>query len=92
MDSKNQVKPNPPVDGFLVIIVCLVVSNFVLWIVGKDKSWSSYDNIVVSLMLLFNHINSHYVKSGWFSFIRWAWLVLGGLYILSLFYQTFLVN
>jgi hypothetical protein len=70
---------------FLVLILCLVSINLFLLVRHGDYRYDRYGNLVVSLMLLFNHIAFLYTKTGWQSKVMkgvaWAWLAFGIVYI-----------
>ena len=71
---------------FLVLILCLVSFNLFLLIRWGDYRYHKYLNLVVSLMLLFNHVAFHYTKTGWQSkvmkSVAIAWLAFGLVYTL----------
>ena len=73
--------------GFLVIILCLLLRNLVHLkdMLKSDYPHDKFSNIIVGLMLLFNHIAFCYTKTGVASKIMktvaWGWLVLGSIYI-----------
>ena len=75
--------------GFLVFIICLVVFNLVLLIrmIKTDYQYEKYVNVIVSLMLLFNHIAFSYnIKGvvGWImKIVASALLIFGSIYIFS---------
>ena len=75
--------------GFLVLIIGLLV-----WSTDPLMKWQNFDrfqfgNLVVPLMLLFNHIAYQFTKKGWLSrvmkTIAWIWLVFGFAYIFWIF-------
>lgn len=75
--------------GFLVLIIGLLV-----WSADPLMKWQNFDrfqfgNLVVPLMLLFNHIAYQFTKKGWLSrvmkTIAWIWLVFGFAYIFWIF-------
>jgi hypothetical protein len=74
--------------GFLVLILCLIAFSLFLLIRRGDYRYEKYLNLVVSLMLLFNHIAFQYTKTGWQSkvmkSVAMAWLAFGIVYILCL--------
>ena len=75
--------------GFLVLIICLLV-----WSVDPLLKWQNFDrfqfnNLVVPLMLLFNHIAWNFTKKGWPSrvmkTIAWIWIAFGCAYLFWIF-------
>ena len=71
--------------GFLVLILFLIV-----WSADPLLKWQNFDrfqfsNLVVPLMLLFNHIAYQFTKQGWLSrvmkTIAWIWVVCGCAYL-----------
>ena len=77
--------------GMLGIILCLLAFN--VFQLLKWKNFGSNDylnvNLVVALMLLFNHITFHFTKAGWTSRVMkiaaGIWAVLGLVYIFWVF-------
>ena len=76
--------------GFLGVILCLLVFNVIMVLIWRDDSPDQlahvmYANVVVALMLLFNHVAFHITKRGWASrvmkTVAWSWTVLGGAYV-----------
>ena len=80
--------------GFLAVILCLLVFNVIMVLIWRNPfpgqyAHPMYANLVVVLMLLFNHIAFYFTKSGWQSrvmkTVAWIWIVIGSAYILWLF-------
>ncbi|MCE2413015.1 hypothetical protein J4G07_03330 [Candidatus Poribacteria bacterium] len=77
--------------GMLGIILCLLAFN--VFQLLKWRNFGSNDylnvNLVVALMLLFNHIAFHFTKAGWTSRVMkiaaGIWAVLGLVYIFWIF-------
>ena len=63
----------------LVFIICLLVWNVALLLKRRNFSYDQYLNLVVALMLLFNHIAYYFTQRGWLSrvmkTIAWLWIV-----------------
>jgi hypothetical protein len=79
--------------GFLVLIIYLVGINLVhlLDMIRTDYPYEKYSNIVVSLMLLLNHIAFFYTTKGLagkiMKIIAFAWLIIGGIYIYTIAFR-----
>ena len=73
--------------GFLVVILCLLAFNVVLFFKGRDSgSAKAFNlNLMVALMLLFNHIAYYFTTKGWKSWlmktVAWVWIVLVFVYM-----------
>ncbi len=73
--------------GFLVVILCLLAFNVVLFFKGRDSSSEKAFNLnlMVALMLLFNHIAYYFTTKGWKSWlmktVAWVWIVLVFVYM-----------
>ena len=73
--------------GFLVILLCLLAFNVVLFFKGRDSSSKKVINLslMVVLLLLFNHIASYFTTKGWKSWVMktvaWVWIVLVFVYM-----------
>ena len=71
--------------GMLAIILYLLVINVMHLLKWHDFAYDEYGNLVVALMLLFNHIAHNFTKTGWknrvMRAVAWMWLVLGFVYI-----------
>ena len=72
--------------GMLALIFCLLV--FSVYHLLKHRDFFAYDeygNLIVGLMLLFNHIAYNFTKTGWknrvMRTVAWTWMVLGFVYI-----------
>ncbi len=65
--------------GFLGFILCLLVLNVILLLNRRNYDYHAYLGIILTLMLLFNHIAYHFTKKGWLSrvmkTIAWTWIV-----------------
>ena len=72
---------------FLLFIIYLLIKSLMLLrhTIRTDYPYDKFVNIVVVLMLLFNHIAFVYTKSGLASkimkTIAWAWIIIGCVYI-----------
>ena len=73
--------------GFLVVVLCLLAFNVVLFFKGRDSSSAKAFNLnlMVALMLLFNHIAYYFTTKGWKSWmmktVAWVWIVLVFVYM-----------
>lgn len=71
--------------GFLGLILCLLGFNVFHLLKWQHFGLDQYGNLVVALMLLFNHIAFYFTTRGWPSRIMKAvaviWLVLGFAYV-----------
>lgn len=73
--------------GFLVVILCLLAFNVVLFFKGRDSSSAKAFNLnlMVALMLLFNHVAYYFTTKGWKSWlmktVAWVWIVLVFVYM-----------
>ena len=71
--------------GMLGLILCLLVFNVQHLLKWQDFADDEYGNLVIALMLLFNHIAYNFTKTGWKSrvmkTVAWIWIVLGFVYI-----------
>ena len=69
-DSKKRsiatrfVKSNLREYGFLGVILCLLVCSVFLLLKHRNFGYDQYGNLVVALMLLFVHTESHFTKIG----------------------------
>jgi hypothetical protein len=90
-ENQEQQKPLSALwkHGFLLVILCLLTWNIFLLIKNLKSGYSGakYANMVVALMLFFNHVAFYYTTSGLWSkimkTIAWVWLVIGGIYIFA---------
>jgi len=87
MDEQASLKPiRPWMHVFLAFILCLVLVNAFRSVYGGEFDRRYVSNLVISLMLLFNHIAFNYTRSGWTSVVMkvfaCAWLVFGLAYII----------
>ena len=71
--------------GVLAIILYLLVINVMHLLKWHDFAYDEYGNLVIALMLLFNHIAHNFTKTGWknriMRAVAWVWLILGFVYI-----------
>lgn len=71
--------------GMLGLILCLLAFNVHHILKWQDFAYDEYGNLVIALMLLFNHIAYNFTKTGWKSrvmkTVAWVWLALGFVYI-----------
>ena len=71
--------------GMLGLILCLLVFNVLHLLKWQDFAYDEYANLIVVLMLFFNHIAYNFTKTGWKSrvtkTVAWVWTVLGFVYI-----------
>lgn len=80
--------------GFLGVIFCLLVFNVTMVLIWRNVASEQvakvmYANVVVALMLLFNHVAFHITKRGWASrvmkTIAVIWIVLASAYVIWMF-------
>ena len=71
--------------GMLAIILYLLVINVMHLLKWHNFAYDEYSNLVIALMLLFNHIAHNFTKTGWknriMRAVAWVWLILGFVYI-----------
>jgi hypothetical protein len=74
--------------GFLVVLLLLLVWN--LWDLTRrlhSQAPGRFSNLIVSLMLIFNHFSEHYVPPGRLKtaaqFFTCAWVVFGCAYVFT---------
>ena len=73
--------------GFLVVILCLLAFSVFLFFEGQDSdSKKGFPlNLMVALILLFNHIAYYFTTKGWKSWVMktvaWVWIVLVFVYM-----------
>ena len=92
--NPNTPKASPEVDfifnhlykyGMLAVILCLLVANVTHLLKWQGFAYDKYGNLIVALMLLFNHIAYNFTKTGWknrvMRAVAWIWLILGFVYI-----------
>lgn len=74
--------------GFLVIILCLLAFSVRHLLKWRNFGYDQYGNLMVALMLLFNHIAYYLTTKGWKSVVMktvaWVWIVLVFAYLFSL--------
>ncbi|MDP9312770.1 MAG: hypothetical protein M3R24_18095 [Chloroflexota bacterium] len=70
---------------FLAFLVCLLMFNFTVLLLERNFALDRYGNLVVSAILLLNHIAFHYTKTGQLSMIMktlaMMWAICGLVYI-----------
>ena len=75
--------------GMLGIILCLLAFNVFQLLRWRGSNDYINVNLVVALMLLFNHIAFHFTKAGWMSRVMkissGIWAILGLIYIFWVF-------
>jgi len=75
--------------GMLGIILCLLAFNVFQLLRWRGANDYINVNLVVALMLMFNHIAFHFTKAGWMSRVMkiasGIWAVLGLVYIFWVF-------
>lgn len=77
--------------GFLAVVLCLFVYNAFQFLQWKNFGSNTYLNVnlVVTLMLLFNHIALSFTKTGWKSrvmkTVAGAWIGFGLVYLFWVF-------
>lgn len=75
--------------GMLAIVLCLLAFNVFQLLRWRGSNDYLNVNLVVALMLLFNHIAFHFTKAGWTSRVMkiasGIWAVLGLVYIFWVF-------
>ena len=71
--------------GFLVLIIGLLIWNVASLLKWQNFDYDQYGNLIIALVLLFNHIAYQFTKRGWLSrvmkTIAWTWLVFAFAYI-----------
>lgn len=74
--------------GFLALILCLLVFNVMHLLKWRNFGYDQYGNLIIALMLLFNHIACFLTAKGWKSVVMktvaWVWIVLVFAYLFSL--------
>ena len=68
--------------GFLMLIICLLIWDVTLLLERLERrnvDYDEYGNLMIVLMLLFNHIAFFITEKGWLSrvmrTIAWIWIV-----------------
>ena len=80
---------------FLVFILCFLASTVghLVYMIRTEYSGEKYGNVVVVLMLLFNHLAFQYTKTGWPIKIMknhaFCWLAFGMIYLAWVVWRTF---
>ena len=71
--------------GMLALILCLLIFSVQNLLKYRDFAYDEYGNLMVALMLLFNHITYNFTKTGWkhhvMRAVAWTWMVFGFVYI-----------
>lgn len=71
--------------GMLAIILCLLAFNVGHLLKWRNFAYDEYGNLIVGLMLLFNHIACYFTTKGWKSIamkiVAGVWIVLGFIYL-----------
>ncbi|RKU20962.1 hypothetical protein C6500_07425 [Candidatus Poribacteria bacterium] len=71
--------------GMLALILCLLVFAVMHPLKYRDFAYDEYGNLMVALMLLFNHIAYNFTKTGWknrvMKTVARIWVALGFVYI-----------
>ena len=71
--------------GFLALILCLLVFNVMHLLKWRNFAYDEYGNLMIALMLLFNHIAYYLTTKGWKSIVMktvaWGWIVLVFVYL-----------
>lgn len=75
--------------GFLAVIIGLLVFNVLLLLMGRNFGYDQYAGLVVTLMLLFHHIASHFRPSRVMKTITRFWGVFAWAYLVWCLYVTF---
>ena len=74
--------------GFLALILCLLAFNVMHLLKWRNFGYDQYGNLIIALMLLFNHIACFLTAKGWKSVVMktvaWVWIVLVFAYLFSL--------
>ena len=75
--------------GFLVLIICLLIWDVASLLKWRNFGYDQYGNLIIALVLLFNHIAYQFTKKGWLSrvmkIIAWTWLLFVIGYLFWLF-------
>ncbi len=79
--------------GFLLLIICLLIWDVASLLERRNFGYDQYGNLIIVLVLLFNHIAYQLTKKGWLSrvmkTIAWIWVVFSFAYIFWIFYIRF---
>ena len=71
--------------GMLAIILWLLAYNLMHLLKWHNFAYDEYGNLIIALMLLFNHIAYNFTKTGWKSrvmkTVARVWIVFGLVYI-----------
>ncbi len=75
--------------GFLVLIICLLIWEVAALLKWRNFGYDQYGNLMIVLMLLFNHIAYFVTKRGWLSramkTVACIWIVFVFAYIFWIF-------
>ena len=75
--------------GFLGLIIFLLAFSVYHLLGSRNFGYDQYINIVVVLMLLFNHIAYYFTTKGWKSIVMktvaWVWMAFGLAYLYWVF-------
>ncbi|TWU49026.1 hypothetical protein Poly51_49300 [Rubripirellula tenax] len=75
----------PYKNAFLGFILVMLVANVAILVADGDYGYRKYTSIVVTLMLLFNHVAFQYKLPKPFGtlakLLAWTWLSIGLVYI-----------
>ena len=75
--------------GFLVLIICLLIWEMASLLKWRNFGYNQYGNLMVGLMLLFNHIACFVTKRGWLSrvmkTVACIWIVFVFAYLFWIF-------
>jgi len=79
-------------DKYLWFVIALILASFCLLLIKGDFKYSDYTGLVVGGMLLFNHLAFQCkLPLGYdvlAKYVAGTWVVLGGLYIVSVFFVS----
>ena len=71
--------------GMLVFILCLLACNVFIHFKWQKFEYDEYIVLMVTLMLLFNHVAYYFTTKGWKSWVMktvaWVWIVLVFVYM-----------
>lgn len=71
--------------GFLVFTIWLLIWNVTSLLKWQNYGYDEYGNLIIALMLLFNHIAFCITEKGWLSLvmktIAWVWIAFVWAYL-----------
>ena len=71
--------------GFLVFTIWLLIWNVTSLFKRQNYGYDQYGNLIIALMLLFNHLAYNFTKKGWLSrvmkTIAWVWIAFVWAYL-----------